>query len=369
MLYLLVIFCVIAIITLIIILFVNLHPTFGGNPSKGDKEIYRHFENYRNGKFMNQNPTNMSMSVSTIFSLMKDSMIGKNNRNPKSPISISPLNWDKIKSNQDSLTWFGHSTFLLSVDNKKILLDPMFGPSPSPVSYVGSKRYSEDLLYIIDELPLIDAVLITHDHYDHLDYKSILRLKDKVGQFFVPHGVAAHLQRWGVEAERISELNWWDEIEWQGLTIASVPSQHFSGRGLRNRDTTLWTGWVIFGEKNRIYTSGDGGYGPHFKQIGEKYGHFDLTLVEGGQYDKRWSSIHMMPEEAVQAHLDVKGKNMMLIHWAAFTLAYHGWTDPIERAIREAKERDVRLISPSIGETIVLNGSITVDDSLWWKEN
>jgi L-ascorbate metabolism protein UlaG (beta-lactamase superfamily) len=133
-----------------------------------------------------------------------------------------------------------------------------------------------------------------------------------------------------------------------------------------NRDSTLWMGWVILGKKHRLYTSGDGGYGPHFKEIGEKYGPFDLTLIEGGQYDKRWASIHMKPEESIQAHLDVRGKNMMLIHWGAFTLAYHSWTDPVERALRTAKEKDVSLIAPKSGETVLLNGTIPTPVP-WWK--
>ncbi|MEH7111356.1 MBL fold metallo-hydrolase [Neobacillus niacini] len=362
MLYVLVILAVIVIAS---ILFVSLHPTFGVTPSKNDRETFSKFVNFTNGKFVNQSPTEMKMSFSTIISLVKDSLIGKKDRKPKSPIPIS-FDWNTMRSKNDSLTWFGHSTFLLNLDHKKMLIDPMFGPSPSPVSLIGSKRYSEDLLYVIEELPLIDAVFITHDHYDHLDYSSMLRLKDKVGHFFVPIGVGAHLQRWGVAAEKITELNWWDEIEWGGLKIASVPSQHFSGRGMFNRDTTLWTGWVILGKKYRLYTSGDGGYGPHFNEIGEKYGPFDLTLIEGGQYDKRWAPIHMKPEESVQAHLDVKGKNMMLIHWGAFTLAYHSWTDPVERAVMAAKEQDVSLIAPKIGETVLLDAMKPIPVP-WWK--
>lgn len=362
MLYLLVIFGVVAIA---IILFVSLHPTFGVSPSKYDRETYSNFTNFANGKFVNQSPTEMKMSFSTIVSLLKDSISGKKDRKPSSPIPVS-FDWNTIRSEKDSLTWFGHSTFFLHLDKKKILIDPMFGSSPSPVSKIGSKRYSEDLLYVIEKLPLIDAVFITHDHYDHLDYPSILRLKDRVSHFFVPIGVGAHLQRWGVATEKITELNWWDEIEWKGLKIAAVPSQHFSGRGMFNRDSTLWMGWVILGKKQRLYTSGDGGYGPHFKEIGEKYGPFDLTLIEGGQYDKRWESIHMKPEDSIQAHLDVRGKNMMLIHWGAFTLAYHSWTDPVERAVRTAKEKDVSLIAPKIGETVLLNGTIPTPVP-WWK--
>jgi L-ascorbate metabolism protein UlaG (beta-lactamase superfamily) len=362
MVYLLLILGVLAIG---IIFFVTFHPSFGGSPSKSDRERYRYFNHYKNGHFVNQSPTDMKMGLSTILSLMKDSLTGKKDRSPNNPIPIS-LDWNKINSVEDSLTWFGHSTMLLTLEKKKILIDPMFGPSPSPVSFVGSKRYSEDLLYVIEKLPQIDVVLITHDHYDHLDYPSIIRLKDKVGHFFVPLGVAIHLIKWGVKKDRITECNWWDEVQWDGLTIASVPSQHFSGRGIFNRNSTLWNGWVILGENQKIYTSGDGGYGPHFMQIGEKYGPFDLTLMEGGQYDKRWSAIHMQPEESVQAHIDVKGKNMMLIHWGAFTLAYHSWTDPVERAIRSAQGKEVNVIAPPIGETILLTGNLPAPKS-WWK--
>ncbi|MBY0147413.1 MBL fold metallo-hydrolase [Neobacillus niacini] len=362
MLYLLIILGVLAIG---IILFITLHPTFGASPSKQDRESYRIFNHYKNGKFVNQNPTDMKMDVSAILSLMKDSLTGKAERSPSTPIPIS-LNWDKIHSNEDCLTWFGHSTMLLTLDKKRILIDPMFGHTPSPVSFVGTKRYSEDLLDVIEKLPPIDVVLITHDHYDHLDYPSMIRLKNKVRHFFVPLGVAAHLLKWGINEDRITECNWWDEVKWEGLTIASVPSQHFSGRGLFNRNSTLWNGWVILGENQRIYTSGDGGYGPHFKQVGEKYGPFDLTLMEGGQYDRRWSAIHMQPEESVQAHLDVKGKNMMLIHWGAFTLAYHSWTDPVERAISAALEKQVNIIAPRLGETVLLNGNLAAPKT-WWK--
>jgi L-ascorbate metabolism protein UlaG (beta-lactamase superfamily) len=365
MLYL---FTVIFGIVIIIALYINLHPTFGGAVSKEDKRKLVHLENYSNGKFLNQKDFVMNFSLSTAFSFLKDS-IGGNKKERKPPVSIPVFDpdWELIKENSNSLTWFGHSTLLLSMENKKILLDPVFGSVPSPVTFAGSKRYSEDLLHIIDKLPLIDAVLITHDHYDHLDYPSIVKLKDKVEHFFVPLGVRAHLQRWGIEANRISELNWWEEVHWQGLTIGAVPSQHFSGRGLFNRNSTLWAGWVILGQNLRLYTSGDGGYGPHFQQIGEKYGPFDLTLMEGGQYDRRWPYVHMMPEQSVQAHLDVRGRMMMLIHWGAFTLAFHRWYEPIERAMAEAQAKDVNIIAPKIGQTIILEKNAAFPEEQWWK--
>ncbi|RAV10221.1 MBL fold metallo-hydrolase [Paenibacillus contaminans] len=350
-----------------VILYITIHPVFGGNPTKEQKETYNRFNNYVNGKFANQVPTKMKMSASDMISMGKEYFSGNKDRNPAGRILVSAIDWDKIKSEEDSLTWFGHSAFLLSIDNKKILVDPMLGPVASPVSFAGSKRYSEDMLPIIDQMPPIDAVFITHDHYDHLDYPSIRKLKSKVGHFFVPYGVRAHLIRWGVAKENITEFNWWDETEFQGLTVALTPSKHFSGRGIFNKDTTLWGGWVILGKQTRFYTSGDGGYDTHFKEIGKKYGPFDIALMEGGQYDRRWSWVHMTPEEAVQAYKDVNGNNMMLVHWGAFTLAYHGWAEPIERALMEAKKANVNLIAPKIGETVPLNGHLSVPISLWWN--
>ncbi|MDF2675278.1 MAG: fold2 [Clostridiales bacterium] len=351
--------------------FINLAPSFGGNPTSAQKEGYKHFDNYVDGKFVNAIPTSMFSSSSNSSSQIKNSEASAKDRNPDAQISVDLIDWNKIKSEKDSLTWLGHSSFLLSMDNKKIIIDPMLGSIASPVSFAGPRRYkySEDMSNIIDEMPPIDAVFITHDHYDHLDYKSIIKLKSKVSHFFVPLGVSAHLIRWGIPKEKITELNWWDEMKYQDLTIAFMPSRHFSGRGIFNRDTTLWGGWIILGKNTHLYTSGDGGYGPHFKEIGKKYGPFDITLIEGGQYDQRWADIHMIPEQSVQANLDVNGNSMILIHWGAFTLANHGWKEPIERALVEAKKAGVNLIAPKIGETVQLDSDLNSHPSSWWESD
>lgn len=351
-----------------ITLFINLNPAFGGNPTKEQKENYKRLDNYVNGEFVNEVPTSLTIGSDNSASVIKNSNASDEDRNPTSQIPVSQIDWNKIKSEKDSLTWLGHSAFLISIDNKKILLDPMLGSIASPVSFAGFKRYkySEDMLHIIDEMPPIDAVFISHDHYDHLDYQSIIKLKSKVSHFLVPLGVSAHLIRWGVPKEKITELNWWDEMKYKDLTIALTPSRHFSGRGIFNSNTTLWGGWVIIGKKTRLYTSGDGGYGPHFKEIGKKYGPFDITLIEGGQYDQRWANIHMTPEQSVQANLDVNGKNMILMHWGAFTLAHHGWKEPIERALKEAKKVGVKLSTPEIGKTVPLDSKLDIPSSSWW---
>jgi Predicted Zn-dependent hydrolases of the beta-lactamase fold len=366
LLYIVVFFIV---LVLGLILFINAHPSFGGSPTKKAKEIYQSLNNYVDGKFVNQVPTKMDMGASNIFSMLKEYSSDGTNRNPAGPIPVTTIDWNKIKSEGDSITWLGHSAFLLSIDNKKLLIDPMLGSIASPVSFAGSKRYkySEDMKEIIDDMPPINAVFITHDHYDHLDYSSILKLKNKVGHFFVPLGVSVHLIRWGIAKDKITELNWWNEAEFQGLTVALTPAKHFSGRGIFNRDSTLWGGWVILGKQTRFYTSGDGGYDEHFKKVGKKYGSFDITLLEGGQYDRRWSWVHMTPEQAVQAHQDIKGKIMMLMHWGGFTLAFHDWNEPIERAANEAKKADVNLIAPMIGETLLLNSDLYTPPSPWWE--
>lgn len=348
-----------------ITLFLKLDPAFGGNPTESEKEFYKHLDNYVDGKFVDEVPVKMNFSLSS-----DDNKESSKELKPSSEISVHRIEWDKINSEKDSMTWLGHSAFLLSIDNKKMLVDPMLGPIASPVSFVGVKRYeySQDMFKIIDEMPPIDAVFITHDHYDHLDYQSILKLKDKVSHFFVPLGVGSHLIRWGVPKEKITEFNWWEEKDYEGLTLALTPSRHFSGRSPFNSNSTLWGGWVILGKNTRLYTSGDGGYGPHFKEIGKKYGPFDMTLIEGGQYDKRWADVHMVPEESVQANLDVKGKNMMLMHWAGFTLARHDWRDPIERALKEAKNKEVNLITPQIGETVAFDSDLNNSRSPWWED-
>ncbi|MDK2830470.1 MAG: hypothetical protein PWQ51_1334 [Methanolobus sp.] len=351
-----------------IIVFMNVAPAFGGDPTSEQKEAYQQLSNYADGHFVNELPT--SVFVDSPDTSSNDSSGSEVvNRDPANPIPVSAIDWNQVNSKNDSLTWLGHSAYLLSIDDNKILLDPMLSPVASPVSFVGINRYeyTEDIMMnIIDEMPPINAVLITHDHYDHMDYQSIVKLNSKVSHFFVPLGCGAHLIRWGIPEEKITELNWWEEAEYQGLTVALTPSRHGSGRDLFSIDTTLWGGWVILGSKNRVYTSGDGGYGPHFEEIGNKYGPFDITLMEGAQYDRRWAEIHMVPEQAVQAHLDVNGETMMLMHWGAFTLANHAWNEPIERALEKANEREVNIIAPKIGETITLDSDLEMPITPWW---
>ncbi|HAQ07839.1 MAG TPA: hypothetical protein DCR24_10060, partial [Bacillus bacterium] len=292
---------------------------------------------------------------------------GNRERKPRTQLPMASFfPGSHVKGGNARITWFGHSAFLLEIEGKSILVDPMFGRAPSPFPMFGGKRYSGTLPFEIEEMPIIDAVLLSHDHYDHLDYGSIMKLKEKVKQYFVPLGVGSHLERWGVSSEKISEHDWWSDFSCGGLQFVCAPARHFSGRSLTDRDSTLWCSWVISGQHSKIYFSGDGGYGPHFKEIGEKYGPFDMTLMECGQYDERWAELHMMPEETVQAHIDVKGKVMIPVHWGAFTLSLHSWHDPVERAVKAANESGVEIATPRIGEPVTA-GSERNPSSAWWR--
>ncbi|WP_379128681.1 MBL fold metallo-hydrolase [Paenibacillus sp. sgz500958] len=307
--------------------------------------------------------TSVKETMNDVMAMIKGNPLGR----PSVGITPERLNPVWVKENSaDQITWFGHSALLLKVNGLTLLLDPMFGNSPSPFPIFGPKRYSTKLPIEIDELPAIDAVILSHDHYDHLDYGSIVKLKGKVKQFIVPLGVAAHLVRWGIDPEIIQEHDWWEEFSFQSLTISSAPARHFSGRGLGGRDTSLWCSWVILSGETRIFFSGDSGYGPHFKEIGDKYGPFDVTLMECGQYNEHWAAIHMMPEETVQAHLDVRGKLMIPIHWGAFTLSLHSWIDPVERAVQAAGRLGAAIATPRIGETVVI-GAADYPSAAWWK--
>ncbi|OTW71590.1 MULTISPECIES: MBL fold metallo-hydrolase [Bacillus cereus group] len=316
-------------------------------------------------KYVNQIHTDVSFKPKDIIGLMTDYFKMKSKLRPVKnlPIVLS----DKNNESLESVTWFGHSASLLKIEGKTLLLDPMFGDASSPFPLFTSKRYSGAFSLERDDLQEIDAIIISHNHYDHLNYKSILQLKDRAKHFYVPTGVAQYLIKWGVSPSKISEHNWWDEITFDTIKLVCAPARHFSGRSMTDRDCSLWCSWLILGQETKVFFSGDSGYAPHFKEIGDKYGPFDLTLMECGQYDPRWSAIHMLPEETVQAHMDVKGELLLPIHWGAFTLALHEWSDPIERVTKEAKRLEVKITTPQIGESITLK-STDYPLSTWWRE-
>ncbi len=280
---------------------------------------------------------------------------------------LDSLKITKTPPEANLITWFGHSAFLIEIDGKKILLDPMLGEVPAPHPLLGSSRFNKELPIEIEKLPAIDIVIISHDHYDHLDYGSIQKLKGKVKDFYMPLGVGNHLREWGIDSNKIHELNWWEESKIGNFNIVCAPSRHFSGRGLFDRMSTLWGSWIIQSDSLNLYFSGDGGYGPHFKEIGEKYGPFDFAMMECGQYNENWSEIHMMPEQTAQAAVDVNAKLMMPIHWGSFKLALHNWSDPVVRLQIAAKELNQDMLTPKIGQSINLDDTENFPQTKWWE--
>ena len=352
------------------ILFVNFSPQFGAPPSEAQKQEYAKSSHYQEGIFVNAIPTSRDIGFVNTVRVLYDFLFNElPGLEPEFPLAIERIDSLEIIRKPPELkrlTWFGHSACLLEMEGKKIFFDPMLGESPSPHPLLGPKRYSKELPIAIEKLPFLDAIVLSHDHYDHLDYESIMKLKDKVGKFYVPLGVSAHLIEWGVDPAKISELDWWNQATNDGFTFICTPARHFSGRGLSDGFTTLWASWVVKTENSKIYFSGDSGYGPHFKDIGDRYGPFDFVMLECGQYNELWKDIHMMPEQTVQAAIDLKGKLMMPIHWGAFTLAMHTWRDPVDRVTITAHQKLVPITTPKIGEPVLLQQS-TFPHSEWWK--
>ncbi|MDO7906325.1 MBL fold metallo-hydrolase [Paenibacillus sp. JX-17] len=356
----------IAVVAAAAYLVLTYNPVFGARSADERLAAVRRSPQYNGKEFVNPaHGASVSTSLGENLSTLRDFLRRDPARRPAKPLPID--RWAPLPEEQHdrtAVTWFGHSAVLLELEGRILWLDPMLGQAPSPFPSIGGKRYG-GLPAEIADLPDIDAVVLSHDHYDHLDYGTILQLKDRVRHFIVPLGVGAHLERWGVEPGRIEEHDWWDEFEWEGLRFACTPAQHFSGRSLNDRGQTLWCSWVIQGERSRLFFSGDGGYSTHFAEIGRKYGPFDVTLMECGQYDRRWAPIHMTPEQTVQAHQDVQGGLLIPIHWGAFTLALHTWTDPVQRAAAAAAEHGVHIATPRIGEKVLL-GSGSYPSSHWW---
>lgn len=345
---------------------IGLSPQFGGAFSKEDKQKFEASKHWNGKAFENTNPVSI-LDLRNIPGLLRERIFNKNIKEPSAPFPIKKLdlaNWE-ASPEKPKFVWYGHATLLLQINGKNILIDPMFGPSPSPFSFTGIKRFSENTLDLIDDLPPIDAVLISHDHYDHLDYKSIQKLKGRIDNWFVALGVGRHLKKWGVNPENITEFDWWQELDFENIRITFTPSQHFSGRGLNDRFKSFWGGWVLQNKNHKIYWSGDGGYGDHFKEVGEKLGPFDWAFMECGQYYDLWHQLHLFPEESVQAAVDANAGIAIPVHWGAFALAMHAWKDPIERFVAEAKKLNLKICTPELGDVVVMGKEPAENE--WWQ--
>ena len=338
---------------------------FGGKVSKELKNKYKTSPNWDNGTFKNLVKTGTEISIHNLPKLLYKQFFGKEGRTPENPIPIKKFDKEEFlkPDSEPKFIWFGHSVILLRLNAKTILIDPMLGDNASPIAPFKTKRFSENTLDLIDDFPEIDLLIMTHDHYDHLDLASIEKLQSKVGVYFVGLGVGRHLEAWGIDPNKITEFDWWDEQNFEDIKITYTPTRHASGRGINDQSQCLWGGWVFKTEKQNIYFSGDGGYGDHFKDIGKKLGPFDFGFIECGQYNENWHQIHMYPEESVQAAFDAGVKKALPIHWCGFALAQHHWKDPIQRFYKESKAKNLEISTPNIGEIINYN-SPTLP---WWE--
>jgi L-ascorbate metabolism protein UlaG (beta-lactamase superfamily) len=347
-------------------MFVNFAPQFGSNPNKTQKKMFSTFSNYTNGEFINLENTEMMTGDISISEFFKKDGLRVPPDNLK-PLEIDLDSFKSISKNSSSkISWLGHSAFIINLDGKIILLDPMLGDYASPIPLPPLKRYSEKIAFNIDDLGFIDGVLISHDHYDHLDYSTIKRIRNNVGMFYVPFGIMSHLEKWGIPKEKITEMNWEEVAFLQDIELTCLPARHFSGRGLLNRNSTLWCSWAIESSTSKIYFSGDSGFGFHLYEIGKKYGPFDLALIDCGQYNDAWKFSHMFPEQGVEAARVLNAKFLMPIHWGAFTLATHPWNEPVKRALLESNKKNQKIITPQIGQVIHLN-NLDLKYENWWN--
>lgn len=351
------------------VIFINHHPAFGGKPT-GEELLRIQKFRYRSGeKFTNMYPTKETFNWNDYQELFKKLLKDNPNRRPSNSLPYVDVTKEKILGLSDSVTtaiWLGHSAVYLKMNGKHILLDPMLDDYPSPVPFLVGKRFNDTPPIGAADFPYLDVVVLSHDHYDHLDYATILNLKDKTNKFLVPLGVGAHLTSWGVSKEKIKEFSWYEEITLDNVTYTCTPAQHFSGRSINDKMRTLWSSWVIKG-KNTIFFSGDSGYFPEFKRIGEKYGPFDACFLECGQYNELWKDIHMYPEETAQAHLDLKGKMLIPIHWGAFSLGMHDWNEPVKRLTKACDRNTIQLATPLPGEPVQIGDPKQF--SKWWDSN
>lgn len=359
----------IAVVVIAVLLYFQFSPRVGSDPAGTRLERIQSSPNYRDGKFQNVLETNMDMPFSTMAKIAWQFIKGGEGRETKDTIPTVAFDrkaWEAVPDSSYALAWFGHSSLLIKLNGITLLCDPVFGERASTFSFMGPKRFTYDRYMSVDQLPHVDVVLLSHDHYDHLDRETVLQLKDKVERWVMPLGVGAHLEAWGVAADRISEHDWWESLDLAGLRLALAPSRHFSGRGLSNRYSTLWGSWVLEGGGKRIYFGADSGPSSTFAELGQRFGSFDLVLLECGAYNVAWAEIHMRPEESAQAAKDMGAEVFMPIHWAKFSLAMHTWKEPVELVSEAAHSLGLPLLTPRVGR-IVVDADLASSER-WWDE-
>jgi len=318
---------------------------------------------WRDGGFVNPQPLRNDWLVS-LTGLFEAS----DHVSPDGPIPttrIAPSYFRTAPRDGLRVTWFGHSSMLIEIDGERVLTDPVWSERSSPFDWIGPRRWAPPAI-ALDALPHIDAVVISHDHYDHLDHRTIIAMKDWDTKFIVPLGVGAHLEYWGVPQHDIIELDWWERTQLGELEIVCTPARHASGRHVFDKDAKLWASYSLIGPEHRAFFSGDTGLFPAMRDIGERLGPFDVTMIETGQYHRAWPDWHIGPEQAVRAHGLLRGRTMLPVHWGLFGLAYHGWTEPVERSLVAARQADATITTPKIGQSFVPAGPLP--EARWWPQ-
>jgi L-ascorbate metabolism protein UlaG (beta-lactamase superfamily) len=342
-------------------------PQFGASARGERKKQLERSPHFRNGQFHNLRHTPALAEGKTYSSVMREYLFSPKPRtSPRVSVPVIKSDLLNLDIAIDLLVWFGHSSYLLQVSGKIFVIDPVFSPFASPMPGM-VRSFKGTNVYTAADMPSIDYLIITHDHYDHMDHRTLVALRGKVAKVITGLGVGAHLERWQYHPERVMEKDWYEEVSLDnGIKITATPSRHFSGRSFR-RNTTLWTSFVLETENIKIYIGGDSGYDLHFREIGEKYGPFDLAILENGQYHDNWKYIHMTPEECVAAAVDLRAAQLLPVHWSKFSLAMHPWDDSIRRVVTEAKRNNIKILHPRIGEIVTLNPQVPHNFYHWWE--
>ena len=340
--------------------------SFGAPPRGDDLKIIQQSPRYKNGRFQNESNTPSLTEGASFFSVLREFLFDKREqRTPPLPLPFIKTDLLHLDPHKNLLVWFGHSSYFMQVDGKTILVDPVFSGNASPLSFTTKSFIGSDI-YSADDLPGIDYLFITHDHWDHLDYKTIVQLKPKIKKIITGLGTGSHLKFWGYDPDKIIEKDWHEKIQMDdGFLVNTIPARHFSGRGLK-RNGSLWMSFVLTTPGKNIFIGGDSGYDLHFSEAGKNFGPFDLAILEDGQYDKNWKYIHMSPEETIQAAIDLRAKKLLPVHWGKFSLSVHAWDEPIIRIRKEAARRNVNLLHPKIGEAVWMDEESVFE--AWWEE-
>lgn len=352
-------------ITLVFVTYLFLQQgVFGADPATTRLDRIKQSKNYRDGSFQNLSPTAVTRKGTSPVKLMRD-YVNKSPANvPSAPLPSVKTDLAALPDDKPTVVWFGHSSYLIKSKGVTVLMDPVFSGNASPVTFFG-KSFPGSNVYSAADMPPIDLLILSHDHYDHLDYKTITQLIPKVEKFYTALGVGAHLERWGVPADRIVEFDWWENQSISdNIRLTATPARHFSGRSLA-RGKTLWASYVLNIHGYTLYLGGDSGYDSHFAEIGAKYGPFDLAILECGQYGDDWPMIHMFPEEVATAARDLRAKTLMPVHWGKFALAYHAWNEPIQRLVESAMKQGLLVTTPRIGEPVAIGATYPAMN--WWS--